>query len=199
MLGLHLPIEPGGPLPPLDVKFAPGAFQSVPLLPPQAELARLLTSGETVVERDPEWSELSVRGAAVPARPAAGPDAAPADPDLGRGQEEAAPRARRAGRRGSSGTSSAPGYVPELASPGASPPGRCGPRRSPTASSRRACSGSRPGASAATTAWGTARCCWRSPGWTRPPIAERTRRLAGDDWSCLPARRAAGLRLRPAS
>jgi hypothetical protein len=42
-----------------DVKFAPGAFQSAPLLPPQAELPKLRESGTTVVERDPEWSELS--------------------------------------------------------------------------------------------------------------------------------------------
>jgi hypothetical protein len=59
VLGLALPVEPGGPLPPLDVQFAPGAFQATPLLPPQAERPPLLSSGETVVERDPEWSELS--------------------------------------------------------------------------------------------------------------------------------------------
>ena len=59
VLGLGLPLEPGGPLPPLEVKFAPGAFQPMPLLPPQSELPRLLPSGTTVVGRDPEWSELS--------------------------------------------------------------------------------------------------------------------------------------------
>ena len=75
---------------------------------------------------------------------------------------------------------------PSWRSPGVSGPGRCGPRRSRTAFSRRACSGSRPGASAATTAWAIARCCWRSPGSTRAAVAERTRRLAGDDWSSFP-------------
>jgi hypothetical protein len=59
VLGLALPIESGGPLPPLEVKFAPGSFQPTPLLPPQAEIPGLLTSGTTVVERDPEWSTLS--------------------------------------------------------------------------------------------------------------------------------------------
>ena len=59
VLGLALPIEAGGPLPPLEVKFAPGAFQPTPLLPPQTEVPALLTSGTTVVERDPEWSELT--------------------------------------------------------------------------------------------------------------------------------------------
>jgi alkylhydroperoxidase family enzyme len=59
VLGLALPVEPGGPLLPLRVKFAPGSFQATPLLPPQTERPGLLTSGATVVERDPEWSELS--------------------------------------------------------------------------------------------------------------------------------------------
>jgi alkylhydroperoxidase family enzyme len=59
VLGLNLPVEPDGPLPPLEVKFAPGAFQAVPVMPPQAEIKPLLESGETVVERDPEWSQLS--------------------------------------------------------------------------------------------------------------------------------------------
>jgi alkylhydroperoxidase family enzyme len=58
VLGLNLPVEPGGPLPPLEVKFAKGAFQSTPILPPQPELPRLLTSGSTVVDRDPDWSTL---------------------------------------------------------------------------------------------------------------------------------------------
>lgn len=59
VLGLKLPVEADGPLPPLNVEFAPGAFQSMPILPLQNELPRLLTSGETVVDRDPEWSSLS--------------------------------------------------------------------------------------------------------------------------------------------
>ena len=59
VLGLHLPIEPTGPLPPLEITFAPDAFQSVPLLPEQANAPVLRKSGETVVERDPEWSSLS--------------------------------------------------------------------------------------------------------------------------------------------
>jgi len=58
VLGLNLPLEPGGPLPPLAVEFAPGAFQAVPVLPPQSELPRLLASGPSVAERDPEWSDL---------------------------------------------------------------------------------------------------------------------------------------------
>ncbi len=59
VLGLQLPIEPEGPLPPLSVTFAEGAFQSAPILPPQVKVPALLDSGKTVVDRDPEWSELS--------------------------------------------------------------------------------------------------------------------------------------------
>ena len=34
------------------MKFAPGAFQATPILPPQPKVPQLLTSGKTVVERD---------------------------------------------------------------------------------------------------------------------------------------------------
>ena len=57
--GLALAMEPGGPLPPLEVKFKPDAFQSTPVLPSQTNVPALLASGTTVVERDPEWSELT--------------------------------------------------------------------------------------------------------------------------------------------
>jgi len=59
VLGLNLPMEPAGPLPPIEVSFAPGTFQSQPVLPPQAELKPLKDGGATVVDRDPEWSGLS--------------------------------------------------------------------------------------------------------------------------------------------
>jgi len=58
LLGLGLPLESGGPLPPLEVEFAPGAFQSKPILPDQKELPHPIEGGSTVVDRDPEWSEL---------------------------------------------------------------------------------------------------------------------------------------------
>ena len=59
VLGLDVPVESGGPLPPIEVKFVPEAFQSVPILPPQPALPKPVESGTTVVERDPEWSGLS--------------------------------------------------------------------------------------------------------------------------------------------
>ncbi len=59
VLGLKLPVEADGPLPPLKVAFAPGAFQSSPIMPPQNERPKAVKSGQTVVDRDPEWSTLS--------------------------------------------------------------------------------------------------------------------------------------------
>ena len=58
VLGLRLPIEDGGPLAPVRVEFAADAFRAAPILPPQAGLPRAVTAGSTVVDRDPEWSGL---------------------------------------------------------------------------------------------------------------------------------------------
>ena len=57
-LGLGLGVEEGGPMPPVAVKFAPGGLQVIPVATAQAAPPALLKGGETVVERDPEWSEL---------------------------------------------------------------------------------------------------------------------------------------------
>lgn len=59
ILGLGIQLEPDGPLPPLEVKFADGAFQVAPILPEQKEAPTLLQAGETVVPKDPDWSKLS--------------------------------------------------------------------------------------------------------------------------------------------
>ncbi|MBI1322811.1 hypothetical protein GC170_06460 [bacterium] len=59
VLGLNLPVEANGPLAPVEVKFAPGAFQSRPVLPESTDNSPLVASGKTVVETDPDWSDLS--------------------------------------------------------------------------------------------------------------------------------------------
>jgi alkylhydroperoxidase family enzyme/thiol-disulfide isomerase/thioredoxin len=59
LLGLSIPLEAGGPMPPLSVTFAAGAFQSAPLIPEQKELPQLISSGKSVVAVDPNWSKLS--------------------------------------------------------------------------------------------------------------------------------------------
>ena len=59
VLGLGLDVEDGGPMSPVDVKFAPGGLQVIPVITEQAALPELLKGGKTVVDRDPEWSSLS--------------------------------------------------------------------------------------------------------------------------------------------
>jgi alkylhydroperoxidase family enzyme len=61
LLGLGIPLEADGPMPPVAVKFAPGAFQVAPIIPDQKELPALLKGGETVVPRDAEWSKLTYK------------------------------------------------------------------------------------------------------------------------------------------
>ncbi|MBS0201362.1 MAG: hypothetical protein JSS49_00575 [Planctomycetes bacterium] len=59
VLGLNLPIEVGGPLPPLKIEFAADAFQVAPLFPPQARSSPLGKPGKSVVAEDQAWSEIS--------------------------------------------------------------------------------------------------------------------------------------------
>lgn len=59
LLGLDVPLDADGPLPPLDIKFVAGALQMTALLPPQHEIPKPRVGGTTVVDRDPEWESLS--------------------------------------------------------------------------------------------------------------------------------------------
>lgn len=59
VLGLNLPLEAEGALPPVQVQFGDDAFQLAPLIPPQGRVPELATSGATVVPADPAWGEVS--------------------------------------------------------------------------------------------------------------------------------------------
>ncbi len=59
VLGLGLPLEKVGPMPPLEVKFAREAFQTAPFVPPHGAVPELLKSGRNVIEPDQEWDDLS--------------------------------------------------------------------------------------------------------------------------------------------
>jgi hypothetical protein len=60
LLGLKIPLEAAGPLPPVAVKFAEGAFQVAPIPFVQKETAATPgASGVMVVPRDPEWSSVT--------------------------------------------------------------------------------------------------------------------------------------------
>lgn len=58
VLGLNLPLEEQGPLAPLKIEFADGALQIAPLMPENESLA-FQTPGKTVVPEDREWSRIS--------------------------------------------------------------------------------------------------------------------------------------------
>ncbi len=59
VLGLNLPMEANGPLPPLEVRFGEGAFQMASLFPDQIAVPKLLESGLTVVPQEPAWLKLT--------------------------------------------------------------------------------------------------------------------------------------------
>ena len=185
VLGLNLPIEPGGPLPPIAVKFSPGAFQSTPLLPPQADLPRLLDSGTTVVGRDPEWSELPFEE--LQAR---------LERQRGRTPRLPVPPWDEVKKNLSPASAARPtrilwnlicyGYVPELATPwgvstrtmwAESPGDRVFEESLFWVQTR----GVR-----CNYCMGHCEMLLEVAGLDRSAVAERTRRLAGDDWSAFP-------------
>ena len=185
VLGLNLPSEPGGPLPPIAVTFAPEAFQTTPILPSQSTLPRLLDSGATVVERDPEWSELSY-----------GELQARLERQRGRVPRLPVPSWDEVKKNLSSDAASRPtrilwnlicyGYAPELATPwGVST--RTMWAESPGDRVFEEClfwvqtRGVR-----CNYCMGHCEMLLEVAGLDKGAVAERTRRLAGDDWSSFP-------------
>lgn len=59
VLGLNLPLEEQGPLPPLNIQFDPSAFQATPVLPPLKEVPTPIAQGDRLIPEDAEWGELS--------------------------------------------------------------------------------------------------------------------------------------------
>ena len=59
VLGLNLPMEEHGPLQPIDVEFAEGAFQIASLIPPHGEVPSLQVAGNDVIPDDGDWSAIS--------------------------------------------------------------------------------------------------------------------------------------------
>lgn len=59
VLGLQLPMEQGGPLAPLDVEFVEGALQMAPLIPPNGPLPVLNANGTDVVADDADWASVT--------------------------------------------------------------------------------------------------------------------------------------------
>lgn len=57
--GLKLPLEEGGPLPPLVVEFAPTAFQFAPFVPKNNPVPELIQNGKDEIAEDPDWDTVS--------------------------------------------------------------------------------------------------------------------------------------------
>ena len=184
-LGLNLPVETGGPLPPLEVKFAPGAFQAAPILPPQPERPGLLTSGKTVVDRDPEWGELSYEQ--LQARLEQQRDRAPRLPiptweDVKKGLPP-----------GFAGRPTrivwnlvCAGYVPELAIPWSVSTRTMWAEAQPDRVFEESLFWVQTRAIQCNYCMGHCEMLLEVAGLDKGAVAERTRRLAGDDWSAFP-------------
>lgn len=60
VLGLNLPLEDGGPLPPVVVQFVDGAVQIAPMFPEQAASVTIQpATGKAVVPEDADWGAVS--------------------------------------------------------------------------------------------------------------------------------------------
>ncbi len=185
VLGLNLPMEPGGPLPPIEVAFAPGAFQSQPVLPPQADLKPLKDGGETVVDRDPEWSGLSYddlqsRLESQRARKPRLPIPPWDEVKKGLPPEFASRPTRIVWNLVCSG------YVPELAVPWSRATRTMWAEAKPDRVFEESLFWVQTRAIRCNYCMGHCEMLLEVAGLDKGAIAERTRRLAGDDWSAFP-------------
>ncbi|MFO1064954.1 MAG: hypothetical protein U0892_13905 [Pirellulales bacterium] len=59
LLGLQVPVENDGTLPPLAVKFVDGALQRSSVLPPDSGKDETVEGSKSVVDPDPQWTKVS--------------------------------------------------------------------------------------------------------------------------------------------
>ena len=185
LLGLNLPIEEGGPMAPVAVKFDPSAFQATPVLPTPRLLPTLIENGKTVVGRDPEWSELSYdtllsrldgqRGR-TPRLPI------PAWEDVKKGL----PAAMAARPTRIVWNLVCSGYVPELAVPWGIGTRTMWDEAQPDRVFEESLFWVQTRGIRCNYCMGHCEMLLEVAGLTKPEIAERTRRLASDDWSAFP-------------
>ena len=151
LLCLGSSMEPGGPLPPLDVVFAPGASSRDRLPRRRGHLQRVrrrrrpLPSGKDLIEDEPRVDLPELRRVAGETREPRGTRSREFACRAGRKSSADCRRASRLATA-SSGTSSAWAISPSWPPPGRPTCGRPRPRPATrwTGSSDRACSGSRP-------------------------------------------------------
>ena len=193
LLCLGSPMEPGGPLPPLDVAFAPGALAhaTAPHDTEDASIKAVVVGdrflGEGFDRGQPRVDLSELRRIAGEAGSAEEQGHAHSRAELG-GSRGAGYRLTSRLATASSGTWSAWVISPSWPLPGRPTCGRLRSKRETRwiGSSHRACSGSRPGHELLLL-YGTLRDGLDLAGLTKPEIAQRTRLLAGDDWSSFPA------------
>lgn len=185
VLGLNLPLEEGGPLPPLEVSFAPGALQSVPLIPRESRPPGLLTAGATVVERDPEWSRLGYEELQFRL-----------EAQRGRGPRLPIPSWDEVKTKVPPAIAARPtrivwnlvcsGYVPELAVPWTVATRTMWAEAKPDRVFEESLFWVQTRSILCNYCMGHCEMLLEVAGLSKDAIAERTRRLAGDDWSCFP-------------
>lgn len=187
VLGLNLSVEEDGPLPPIDVKFAPGTLQMVPLLADQPTVPKLLEGGSTVVERDPEWASLSYdelqsrleqQRARKPRLPIPSWD----EVKKGLPPQMAARPTRIVWNLVCSG------YVPELAVPWGQTTRTMWAESKPDRVLEESLFWVQTRAIRCNYCMGHCEMLMEVAGLDKNAIAERTRRLASDDWSAFPVR-----------
>jgi alkylhydroperoxidase family enzyme len=185
VLVLKLPIEPEGPLRPLEITFAEGAFQSAPLLPPQVKVPTLLDSGKTVVDRDPEWTELSYD--TLQSRLEKQRDSTPRLPiptwEEVKKNLPAAFASRPTRIRWNLVCS---GYVPELAVPWGVSTRTMWAEKAQDRVFEESLFWVQTRSVRCNYCMGHCEMLLEAAGLDKSAVAERTRRLAGDDWSCFP-------------
>ena len=196
VLGLGSP--PGGrrPAGPIEVTFAPGAFQSVPILPEPTEPPRCIPSGETVVERDPEWSELTYEELQSRLEGQRGRTPRLPVPTWDEVKKSLPPAfAARPTRIVWNLVCS--GYVPELAVPWSVSTRTMWAEAKPDRVFEESLFWVQTRAVRCNYCMGHCEMLLEVAGLDKAAVAERTRRLAGDDWSCFPPAEQRAYALRP--
>jgi alkylhydroperoxidase family enzyme len=186
ILGLNLPLENNGPLPPLEVEFAEGGLQLAPIFPEQTSSVTLEpAAGQTVVPEDPQWSvisydELQSRLEQQRHRQPRLPIPAWDDVKVGLPPQMAARPTRIIWNLVCSG------YVPELAVPWSIATRTMWAETKPDRVFEESLFWIQTRSIECNYCMGHCEMLLEVAGLDQPAIAERTRRLASSDWSAFP-------------
>jgi alkylhydroperoxidase family enzyme len=191
VLGLNLPMEEPGPLAPLNVTFSADAFTQVPLMPPPSRVAPLGEGGKSVVPSvsDPDerhWSEVSYEELQSRLKEQRARKPRLAIPSWDEVQKKIPPAM---GARPTRIVWSLVclGYVPELAVPWSISTRTMWAESKPDRVFEESLFWIQTRSVECNYCMGHCEMLLEVAGLDKPAIAERTRRLAGSDWSVFPA------------